>query len=122
MTLLMRLGDWALWGAAFSGVAFVVMYHLTARWWKSEEGWHLMTFTAFVAAVFIFVLAAKNSVLPPLAVAWTRVVIYGGMCALLVWRVRLVAKAQERVRERARAEFRARLSALPPDWFHKEKN
>jgi hypothetical protein len=120
MTLLMRLGDWALWGAAFSGVMFVVMYHLTARWWKSEEGWHLMTFTAFVAAVFIFVLAVKSSVLSPIAAALTRIIIYGGMCALLLWRVRLVRQAQRRVR--ARYE---RPSEVPPvDWSrdHREKS
>ena len=97
---LIRVGDVALWVATFSACLFVVMYHFSARWWKSEEGWHIMSFTAAIAAVFLYltvtttVRSGPSSL--PVALQWTRLVIYATFAGLLLWRLSMVTRAQRR--------------------------
>lgn len=85
-------------GVAFAAAAlFCVLYHLTAPWRRSEEGWHLMTFTALHAAVFgwigyrIIVASARD--LPPAEDA-ARAAIYAIAAACLVWRLLLLWSRQ----------------------------
>ncbi|MGI5169872.1 putative phage holin [Spirillospora sp. CA-253888] len=93
---------------AVAATLFCALYHLSARWWRSEEGWHLMSFTGAMALVFNFV-AIRTLAVPPrpvsLGLGITRAVIYCTVAALLLWRLWLLYRVQIRPgmkRERSR--------------------
>ncbi|KAB2347361.1 putative phage holin [Actinomadura rudentiformis] len=106
--MIQLIGTIGLVAAAVTSTTFCLLYHLSARWWRSEEGWHLMSFTAALAVVFDWVtvrsfLAGARPV--SLGVEIARAVIYCTIAALLMWRCWLLYRRQIRPglkRERGR--------------------
>lgn len=93
------LGTVGLVAGAAAATVFVVLYHLSARWWRSEEGIHLMAFTGALAMVFNW-LTVRTLLVDPrpvsAGVGVTRAVIYWLVAALLVWRLTLLWRRQIR--------------------------
>lgn len=78
--------------------AFCIGYHLSARWWESRAGRHLMTFTGALAVVLT--LWAVGAVTPTKGPWWevTRLVAFTGIPASLGWRLWLLYRLQIRPR------------------------
>lgn len=93
------LGTIALLAGAVVATLFVVLYHLSAHWWGSEEGWHVMSFTGAIAAVLDFTsvraLTATPLHLPP-GVDVARTLIFGTVAGLLAWRLWMLYRIQIR--------------------------
>lgn len=91
------LGDIAVFVGALAATAFVIAYHLSARWWKSEEGRHLMCFTGVIALALDYsswrVVTAPMRPLP-LTVDLIRTLLFAAIAALLVWRFWMLARRQ----------------------------
>ncbi|TDD97656.1 putative phage holin [Actinomadura rubrisoli] len=106
--MIQLLGTIGLVAGAVAATAFVGLYHLSARWWRSEEGIHLMAFTGALAVVFDWqsvraLIVGMRQV--SLGVEITRAAIYCTVAALLVWRLWLLYRLQIRPgmkRERGR--------------------
>lgn len=86
--------------------AVCVTYHLSARWWDSEAGRHLMTFTAVLAVVLT--LWSVGALTPATKGTWwqiVRLVAFTGVPVSLGWRLWMVYRLQIRPglrRERSR--------------------
>jgi uncharacterized membrane protein len=97
--LIHLIGTIGIVAGAVSATAFVGLYHLSARWWHSEEGWHVMSFTAALAVVFDW-LAVRTLLTDarPLApgIGVTRAVIFWAIASLLLWRLWLLYRRQIR--------------------------
>jgi hypothetical protein len=74
--------------------AFCVGYHLSARWWESEAGRHLMSFTASLGVVLS--LWAVGAMTPTKGLWWEvlRLVAFTGVPVSLAWRVSLLWRRQ----------------------------
>lgn len=74
--------------------AFCVGYHVSARWWESEAGRHLMSFTASLAAVLT--LWAVGALTPTKGLWWDvlRLVAFTGVPLSLAWRLSLLWRRQ----------------------------
>lgn len=97
--LIHLLGTIGLIGGGAAATVFVVLYHLSARWWTSEEGWHLMSFTGAIAAVEDYTAIRTLTVTPrpiSLTVDISRLVIFGLVGGLLVWRLWMLYRIQVR--------------------------
>ena len=96
----MRLaGDVGVYVGAVAATLFVAVYHLSARWWESAEGRHMMSFTAAMALILDYsgvrlLLAALPPVPPDVAVA--RAAVFDVVALLLVWRLELLWRLQIR--------------------------
>lgn len=87
-------------GAVASG-GFVALYWASARWYRSAEGWHLMTFTGLLAIVLAYTSYRNLAVMPRPAAAGVeiaRLVIFAAVAASLLWRVWLLYRIQIRGR------------------------
>lgn len=86
--------------------AFCVGYHLSARWWRSEAGRHVMTFTAALGVVLS--LWSVGALLSPERGPWwdvVRLIAFTGVPASLAWRLWMLWRLQIRPglrRERSR--------------------
>jgi hypothetical protein len=84
---------------SLAGWGFVIRYMAIYKWWKTEYGRHLITFTACLSALFSFYL---------LALVWPgmpgrtaiRTALFFLLTAAMVWRVVMF----ERIRWQARRE------------------
>ncbi|MFV2172357.1 hypothetical protein ACFHW2_11755 [Actinomadura sp. LOL_016] len=78
--------------------AVCVLYHLSARWWASEVGRHVMTFTAVLASVLT--LWAIGALAPSLGTWWelARLAAFTGVPISLGWRLWIVYRLQIRPR------------------------
>lgn len=88
------LGDIALFWLYFASLGFVILYHKSAPWWKSEMGVHLMTFALTFTVVSGYLVTAvftRNA--DPSQVA-ARIYIYTAFAALMTWRLFILAKSQ----------------------------
>lgn len=99
MQLLFTLGNVALWGASITGFLFCVFYTLTATWWKSEVGWHLMSWSAATEFIFAYLAFASlvrkpGAALPATNLLWIRFVVFAVFWFLIAWRFWMVARAQ----------------------------
>lgn len=77
--------------------AVCVLYHLSARWWESEAGQHVMTFTAVLAVVLT--LWAVGALTPATKGTWwqvLRLVAFTGVPISLGWRLWMVFRLQIR--------------------------
>jgi hypothetical protein len=75
----------------------VIVYHFSATWWRSEEGWHFMVFTGCLAVIFDWLLIRVLLADPgpaSVAVGTTRAAVYWTVGLLLVWRLWLLARRQ----------------------------
>lgn len=92
-----QVGDFAAFVGATAATVTCIAYHLSARWWESEEGRHLMSFTAALA---LYLDWASYRILTSQAVTLkpgddvTRTVIFASIAALLVWRFLLLGRRQ----------------------------
>jgi hypothetical protein len=86
--------------------AFCVGYHLSARWWKTEAGKHLMCFTASLAVVLS--LWAVGAMTPTKGTWWDtlRIVAFTGVPVSLAWRLSLLWR--EQIRPGLRSKERTR--------------
>lgn len=91
-----EIGTAALWLGVAAGAAFVVLYHVSARWWRSAEGRHLMSFTAALAMILGWL--AYRSLTAPRALSqveeYGRTVVYVVVAGLLLWRLELLLRRQ----------------------------
>lgn len=95
------IGNIAVWVALTAAVTFCGLYATVARWRASAEGWHLMAFTAVIAAAFGWI--AYRLIVPPGTGQWDQVVraaLLSSLAALLIWRLLLLVRAQIRRRRR----------------------
>jgi hypothetical protein len=91
------LGDVAQYVGALAAVAFVVAYHLSARWWSSEEGRHLMSFTGVIGLILVWLswrTFATDQRAPSAGVDIERAAIYCSVAVLLVWRFWMLGRKQ----------------------------
>lgn len=90
--------DIAVWVGAVTGLAFVFLYAVTAPFWRSEEGWHVFTFTAALTGVYMWVaFAGFNREVPP-PEPQARFWIFVVFAALLAWRLSILIRTQVRTR------------------------
>ncbi len=93
------LGNIAAFTAAGSALLFCTLYHLSARWWKSPEGRHLMLFTGLLGLVFAFSsYRISTAAVHPLPTGdeIIRTVIFWLVALSLLWRLLLLYRAQIR--------------------------
>jgi hypothetical protein len=104
MSSLLRLaGDAAVWTALTSSVAFCLLYATLAPWWRSAEGWHLMTFTAVIAAAFGWLAYRQTTAHrapSPVAIETARACLLAALAALLVWRLVMLIHTQTQRKDR----------------------
>lgn len=76
--------------------AFCVLYHLSAPWWRSEEGRHTMSFTGVIAVVLT--LWTIGAMTPAHGPWWlvVRLVAFSGVPLVLAWRLWLLWRLQIR--------------------------
>lgn len=88
------LGDITLFWLALITTSFAIIYHKVAPWWKSEMGFHLMTFAlAFMGTAWYLVGAIfSRNADPSQPVA--RIAILGTFAALFTWRTIIMLKKQ----------------------------
>lgn len=120
-TTLTHIGDWILYVATALLLVLCVYYHLTASWWKSPEGRHVMAWTICTAAIFLFLTSAVSGRLSLDAKLWVRIVVYGLFLWLGIWRFVLIAKAQRQAREQYRTGDRPP-SDVPPMSMYPDPN
>lgn len=91
------IGDIGVLVGAVAATVFVVAYQLTARWWRSEEGRHMMSFTTVIAVALDYaswrVLTAQPWPYPP-AVDAIRTGIFCAIAVLMVWRCWILGRRQ----------------------------
>lgn len=92
-----RTGDIAAFVGAVAATVTCIAYHLSARWWKSEEGRHLMSFTAALAlfldwATYRIIFGHPTALKHGDDVA--RTVVFVVVAALLVWQFLLLGRRQ----------------------------
>jgi hypothetical protein len=97
--LIHQIGTAAVCVGALAAVLFVVGYHLSAYWWRSEEGWHLEVFTASLAAILGYssyrnLTGTAVRATPDLEIS--RTVVFTVVAALLVWRCWMLYRIQIR--------------------------
>ncbi|GAA3223312.1 putative phage holin [Actinocorallia longicatena] len=96
MNLLRLIGDVAAFVSAGSGIVFCAAYAVTAPWWKSDEGRHLMTFTALLSIAFSWIsyrVIVATATLSP-GEALSRAAVYSALAAGMVWRLALLWRRQ----------------------------
>lgn len=90
------LGNILLFISALIATAFVLLYAVSARWWQSEEGRHLMSFNAVISAVLWLSVIRVWVPIPP-DTPWfavLRLVVFGLVPIVLGWRLYLLVKVQ----------------------------
>lgn len=91
------LGNVAVFVAGAAAALFCLLYQFSAPWRRSQEGWHLMCFTALHALVFGWIafriVAAPPRALPPGQEA-IRAAIFVLCAVCLVWRLALLWRRQ----------------------------
>lgn len=102
--VLTDIGNWVLYVATLVMTALVIYYHLTARWWKTAEGRHVMAWTFVTATILLFLTTAVSGTLSTDGKIWVRMAIYAQFVWLGLWRFRLISRAQRRVMDRHDAD------------------
>src|SRR5215510_1211768 len=94
------IGSTLVFVSAFEAALFIVIYSLTAAWWRTPVGRHL---AAFVAAIGLVLLLAGIRIISggeTLWFAWVRVVVFTAIPVLLGQRIYLLIKAQRAEHQR----------------------
>lgn len=92
-----RLGDIAAIIGAVAATVTCIAYHLSARWWESEEGRHLMSFTAALAVYLDWAsyrILTSQAALLKAGDDVARTVVFASVAVLLVWRFLLLGRRQ----------------------------
>ena len=90
-----------LWLGTIGGAGFLLGYPLLAPFRRSEAGWHLMTFTAGVALLFLYLLLGNYGVTRqwgPFVQACIAIGIAALLVAAVYWRITILLRAQLRRR------------------------
>jgi hypothetical protein len=97
MHVVHTIGTLALWTALGAALLFCLLYHLSAPWWRSAEGRHLMSFTGGLGLVFGW-LAYRSVTTAPgdahPAEETARTCVYLSLAVLLLWRLGLLWRRQ----------------------------
>ena len=88
------LGNWVLWSATAMLTIVIAYYHLTARWWKTPEGRHIMAWTFVMWTVLMLATASTIGALSLEVRLWIRLVVFALFLWLGIWRFLLIARAQ----------------------------
>lgn len=91
------LGTVGLCVGAVAALVFVVAYELSARWRESAEGWHLMTFTAWLGVILTWLSwrTFTSEARPmPFGTDLVRTVIFDGTAVHMLWRCWLLGSRQ----------------------------
>ena len=90
---LKTIGDLSFVGSTVGSVAFLVLYSLLARWWRSWIGRLVFSFMAVLALTFIFIASVIVFGRYP-AVDVIRPLIYLALMCVIWWFVAMLVKAQ----------------------------
>ena len=94
----MNFWIWALlWIGSAASVVYLLAYPLLASGWKSEARWHVMTFSAAVALLFLYLLLGRYGVTRqwgPVTQAWIAIGILGLLVFAVLWRLWILAREQ----------------------------
>lgn len=79
---------------------FVVLYHLSSPWWRSEAGRHLMSMMAVLAAVLSLstVRIVAGAGVDTGWFVWLRIAVFAGTPVVFGWRVWMLWRLQFRGR------------------------
>lgn len=80
--------------ACLASDAFVVGFALLSRWWLTEEGTHLLVFSAAIGAILTWILAVRITGITPEAALYGVTVVYVVMAILMLWRASIFARRQ----------------------------
>jgi hypothetical protein len=96
------VGNAAVWVALVAALMFCVTYALVAPWRSTGEGWHLMTFTGVIGAIFAWIAYRQvlGSPTTSLSIELPRALAFTALAGLLVWRLVLLIRTQVRRRKR----------------------
>lgn len=86
-------GDLLLYAAMSASFAFVACYHLLAPWWRSETGRNVMTLMSLIALILLLNLSGIERWVAP-ARPTIRVVVYGLLSVVILWRLTILIRAQ----------------------------
>lgn len=96
----MLAGDYILFACALAGIVFMATYALTARWYRSLEGWNLMAMAASLTAVVL--LNTSSRIFGP--DYWgrpeLRIITYSILLGVLIQRVGWLVAVQIRRRKK----------------------
>ncbi|NEA22598.1 hypothetical protein [Actinomadura bangladeshensis] len=89
-------GTVALWLGLVSAAMFCGLYHLSAPWWRSAEGWHLMSFTGGLALILGWLAYRSIFAAPPPTTGDEvgRTIVYSLVAVLMIWRLGLLWRRQ----------------------------
>lgn len=89
--------------SAAIGCIFMVTYQVKARWWRSHDGIHVFSFMGVMTAVLVLATLRRCLDEP----AWYPVVsliAFAGVPVVLLWRLRILLKAQSTRKIRPKRE------------------
>lgn len=93
--MLKLLGDYFLFTGALCGLMFCTAYGISAPWWRSEMGRHIMAFTASVSLTLAY--ASFRVIVPPVRPEFgVRALVFGVIAAMLAWRLFMLFREQIR--------------------------
>jgi len=103
------VGDVEVGLLALGGMAFLIIYTLLAKWWKTREGKFIFVASLWLTVLFAYIYASRVGWLIPLedggARVWLRLIIFTPFAIGLIWISALLLlaqweqwKAKERVR------------------------
>lgn len=98
---------------------FIVLYHLSAPWWRTEAGRHVMAFMGALAAVLTLSSLRLLTGPPaqPAAVTWftwLRIIVFATIPVVVGWRLWMLWRAQYRGRTWAEIRGRRRPAHTTP--------
>lgn len=83
--------------SAVLAIAICVLYHLSARWWESETGRHVMSFTGVIALILtLWTIGALTQTGDRPWWGTVRLAAFTGVPWVLGWRLWLLIKLQIR--------------------------
>lgn len=81
--------------SATIALTFMVVYHLKAHWWRTNDGRHVFTFMGVITTVLLLT-TAQILVGDAAWFEWLRVAAFAGVPVVLTWRLGILIQAQSR--------------------------
>lgn len=97
-------GSWVIVLCAVLSLTFVVGYHFSALWWKTEVGKHLMSIAASEAAILTTQSIRVISGVDSQCFEIFRLIVFLSFPMVLSWRLMILWKLQIRPKRRIRKE------------------
>jgi len=92
--VLTSIGNGLLYASSIMLFVVIVYYHLTARWWATGEGRHIMAWTAVTWAIMAYLTAYALGWFHTDVRLGLRCLIFAAFLWLAIWRFVLIARAQ----------------------------